>query len=583
MKFYFRNIKRFKKPCAKGSEKQLPLKIACILDEFSHECFKHECILIPLKKTNWQKTLTNEKPHMLLVESAWMGNDGSWRYQISNLQDKSDKPLEQLIRWCRFYKIPTVFWNKEDPLNFQRFISAAKLFDYVFTTDSHCIPKYMEILGHNRIYSLPFAAQPKIHNPINKNKTKLGEVAFAGTWYNTGHEERVKQLEMMLKPALNYDLHIYDRMNNFTQSDHYKFPHVYQPHIKGSLAYDEMTSTYKKYPIFLNVNSCNQSPTMFSRRVFELLACGTNVISSYSVGIDEMFSGIVHLSQSEAETISHLELLINDQGKRDQYSLIGIREVLKHHTYKHRLNQIVKKVMNTSIDKEEPLVSIVMGTNRQYYMDNVFSNFDMQNYKNKEMIVVLNDNRMDLKLWKNRAKKYKNVMILQLDEAEPLGACLNLAISKANGDIITKFDDDNYYAPEYLGDLLNAFKYTDADIVGKGCYYIYFEGLKTLGLKFEYKENQYTKFVAGSTITGKKHVFDKVKFVTDRQQGSDSQFLQDCSKQGFKIYSTDRFNHVVCRRASLDDHTWKINDEEHLKKCKIITENTDDYTTPVTV
>lgn len=79
--------------------------------------------------------------------------------------------------------IPTIFWAKEDPNDFNVFIEAAKHFEYVFTPDTNCIQKHKNILGHDKVYFLPLGVQPKIHNPINKDKEKLGEVAFAGSWY----------------------------------------------------------------------------------------------------------------------------------------------------------------------------------------------------------------------------------------------------------------------------------------------------------------------------------------------------------------------------------------------------------------
>ena len=42
------------------------------------------------------------------------------------------------------------------------------------------------------------------------------------------------------------------------------FPEEYHPYIKGSLNYEDMVLEYKKYNIFLNVNSVNNSPSSFS-------------------------------------------------------------------------------------------------------------------------------------------------------------------------------------------------------------------------------------------------------------------------------------------------------------------------------
>ena len=50
--------------------------------------------------------------------------------------------------------------------HFNTFLSNAAQCDYIFTTDVDCISNYKSILRHNRVYMLPFAANPKIHNQL---------------------------------------------------------------------------------------------------------------------------------------------------------------------------------------------------------------------------------------------------------------------------------------------------------------------------------------------------------------------------------------------------------------------------------
>lgn len=99
----------------------------------------------------------------------------------------------------------------------------------------------------------------------------------------------------------------------------------------------------QKYNIFLNVNSDNTSPTAFSRRVYELLACGIPVISSYNPGIINFFKDIVFISNSEKDTEKYIERLIYDKELRDRISLLGQREVFNNHTYELRF----KGLLNT--------------------------------------------------------------------------------------------------------------------------------------------------------------------------------------------------------------------------------------------
>ncbi len=558
------------------------IKVACVLDAIPMEWLKYECTLLPLESKNWYDQIMKEKPDILLVQSTWHDYKGDWGFKMIDLNKSKDTNLNKLVCFCKKKNIPTVFWNIEDPHDFNTFIDAAKLFDYIFTTDSDSIDRYISILKHNRVFTLPFAAQPKIHNPINKDFKKKGKIAFAGSWYNIGYDNRKKDMENILKPALKYNVHIYDRMYPLTKSKNFEFPSIYQPYIKGYLPYTQMSSTYKKYNVLLNVNTVQNSPTMFSCRVFEILASGVNVISGYSLGITKLFSNIVKISKSQLETDSHLNELLEDKSLSDKLSILGQRKVLSNHTYRHRIETIFDKVGINYNKHKKPGVTIVTSTIRENQIDNVFKNFKNQNYSKKELIIILNKNDMNIDTWKNKAKQYDNVRVYRLDENNSLGTCLNFAVDKAGYDYIAKFDDDDYYGPNYLIDIMNAFKYTNADIVGKLSYFAYVENNNTLVIQFPNKEYQFTDIVTGATIVCSKKVFNKIKFPTNIKVGTDTEFLKSCVKQGLKIYSADRFNYVMNRRSSKDKHTWKVEDKIFLQSSEKITE-TENYIDIVTV
>ena len=132
---------------------------------------------------------------------------------------------------CQAEGIPTVFWNKEDPPNFDFFIDTAKLFDYVFTCDGDMVPRYREVLGHDRVDVLQFAAQPRVHNPIQERRGRLHDVVFAGMYFRDKHPERREQMETVLAPIRELGLHIFAR--NGTVDEKYAWPEKYRPHIVG--------------------------------------------------------------------------------------------------------------------------------------------------------------------------------------------------------------------------------------------------------------------------------------------------------------------------------------------------------------
>ncbi|MBZ9622592.1 glycosyltransferase [Clostridium sp. FP2] len=521
------------------------LKVACILDDFSYHCLKYECDLIVLDTDDWPEILLTERPSLLLVESAWTGINRKWSGKVQNINYTKDSILKNITDSCKKLLIPTVFWNKEDPYHFDEFLEASKLFDYIFTTDENCIKKYKEILTHDQVYELPFAAQVKIHNPINREQKELGNVAFAGAYYNIGHLDRNKNMKYLLEPALNYNLHIYDR--NYTYNilysyDHFRFPEIYLPFIKGYVPYEKITDLYKKYSIFLNVNSVNDSPTMFSRRVFELLACGTNVISSYSLGIEKMFPEVVKLSRMKEDTLKYLEILTKNKEERDRLSLLGEREVFNHHTYTLRLETILDKIA-VNYKKHVTLgVSIITYTNKENNMDLIFENYERQLYENKELIIILNNDNINLTSWQNKSKSYTNVKIFQIEEIKSLVQCLNYGVENSNLEYIAIFNDD-YYGKNYLSDTMNTFKYCNADIVGKYSHYAYSETNQLLSIMLPHIEYRRVKYVKFPTMVIRKEVFDKIKF-SEELCRYDVEFLKYCDDNKIFIYAADRFNYV---------------------------------------
>ncbi|MTI66465.1 MAG: glycosyltransferase family 2 protein [Firmicutes bacterium] len=226
--------------------------------------------------------------------------------------------------------------------------------------------------------------------------------------------------------------------------------------------------------------------------------------------------------------------------------------------------------------KERPKVSIILCTMRPNLIENVFNNYNRQTYENKEMIIILNSNKLNLTTWNKKANNFKNIKIFKVDEDITLGNCLNLGISKCKGDIIAKFDDDDYYGPLYLEDSIKEFEKTKASVIGKATSFIYFKDQKILAIRFPNKNNRYVSHMDGPSMLIKKSVFKKVKF-RDIPRGVDTKFSIDCINNNIKIYSTNIFHHVYIRYNS-NKHTWKINNDKLLRMSLIIKKNVTDFT-----
>jgi hypothetical protein len=141
-------------------------------------------------------------------------------------------------------------------------------------------------------------------------------------------------------------------------TESFGYPDRFIDHIAGSVPYDEMADVYRRHRVFLNANSVVDSPTMFSRRVFELLASGTPVVSTPSVGVERMFGDIVVIVTSKEEASAAIADLIADEDQWLRRANAGIRAVFSKHTYAHRLAKILQVAGVETLDAE-PHISLV--------------------------------------------------------------------------------------------------------------------------------------------------------------------------------------------------------------------------------
>ncbi|MBA3926761.1 CgeB family protein [Listeria rustica] len=513
------------------------LKIACIFDEFTMTSYQEEVDLITFTPENWQTVLENNPPHFLFVESAWHGNFDAWQYKVGRYANEDRHELFELLEWCNERSIPTVFWNKEDPIHFDKFIDSAKRFDYIYTTDANRIPDYVKHAKHKNVFALPFAAEPKHHNPVQLEEPREDGVCFAGSYYANRHEERRAVMDQMLEISDEFGLTIYDR-NYEREEPEFRFPKQFEKNVKGSLSYSEIDKAYKGYRFMLNVNSVIHSPTMFSRRVFEGLASGTPILSSYSEGIDKIFGNLVMIAEKPEDLRAQMKHISEDDHLYRKKSLEGIREVYGKHTYKHRLHFMLHN-MGIKLPVEEKEVTVISRAGSEKEIKQVIEAFYKQSYRSKKLILLIQsiDDFNDMSHILNTYQD-ETVSIYLLDYMRNYTQLSEFIDSE----FITVWNQQHFYGRHYLQDLMIAAVYTDADFIGKSSYYTNKdETCQDVNTDDEYRF--VTNLKSTQAILRTRYTFRKnVKsLLVDFMHGID---LSPHMKQGAKMFSADKYNFI---------------------------------------
>ncbi|MDQ0970651.1 cellulose synthase/poly-beta-1,6-N-acetylglucosamine synthase-like glycosyltransferase [Neobacillus niacini] len=221
------------------------------------------------------------------------------------------------------------------------------------------------------------------------------------------------------------------------------------------------------------------------------------------------------------------------------------------------------------------IISIITCTVREHLISNIIENYTNQLFQDKELIIILNKDEMDINLIKGKIGGIEGITIYQLPQDYSLGECLNYGIGKAKYDVIAKFDDDDYYGPEYLTEAMNALKTTNASIVGKEEFFVFLKSNHALLLRGHGLSNKYVKHVSGATLVFEKSIIDKIKF-PNLTLGEDTEFQKKCIIHGYRIYSSSRYNFAAIRENDVNEHTWKVSDKRLIEHGEIVA-YTDDF------
>lgn len=295
--------------------------------------------------SHWIWSVKTLKPDFFLIESAWRGYKDKWRYKIANYPDypeRNNVELRKLLELADRYNIPAVFWNKEDGAHFNRFIDSASLFKYILTVDENCVERYRAILGSSvKVGVLPFAVQPKFHHSTSL-PPRYNHSLFVGSYSHHIHNARQQWQDMAFTAASPYGLTIVDR-NSDRKSDVYRYPNLPNMSIKPAVPYDQTGELFRQYSHCLNVNTVTDSPSMFSRRLIEIMACGRLAVTNPSLSVSTRFEGMCEVIESK-EQADELFAQLSRGYTKQQIEMMHYASdhVLQNYNYDKWLQRIIE-------------------------------------------------------------------------------------------------------------------------------------------------------------------------------------------------------------------------------------------------
>ena len=149
--------------------------------------------------------------------------------------------------------------------------------------------------------------------------------------------------------------------------------------------------------------------------------------------------------------------------------------------------------------------------------------------------------------------------IVPATEDTLFGDALNAAANAATGDVVLKMDDDDWYSPDFVADLLHARAYSGAELVGTPDDLYYLEE-RDLTLRLGQPAEVYRQFVAGGTMLLDRVLLREVGGFRSVRRHVDAQLIAAVRDAGGATYRAHGLGYCLLRTSS--GHTWDTDLDE---------------------
>ncbi|MEV0379110.1 glycosyltransferase [Nonomuraea sp. NPDC050643] len=241
---------------------------------------------------------------------------------------------------------------------------------------------------------------------------------------------------------------------------------------------------------------------------------------------------------------------LSDDLRREEHSIRLRRAALRTHGVAARWEQLGAPV------PAPPLTSVLLATRRTDMVAFALDQIARQRGVQLEVILALHGVPKGHPDVAAAIAAFEGPLtVYEADRQAVFGEVLNHAAAMASGSFLLKMDDDDWYGPDFLADLLLAHSYSGAQVVGTVPEFVYLSSIDVTVHRRQVTE-QITSFVAGGTILVERSAFQAVGGFRPLRRSVDTQFQEALQAAGGQIYRTHGLGYIL-RRGPAANHTWQ--------------------------
>jgi hypothetical protein len=258
-----------------------------------------------------------------------------------------------------------------------------------------------------------------------------------------------------------------------------------------------------------------------------------------------------HLGDGVATAIT-TEVDLADPQAREEHSVVLRRAALTAYSsaaWRRRLADVAGVRV-----AREPAVSIVMATRRPDLLEHALAQVAAQRGVERLELVLAPHGFAPDEAQVRELAGTDAVQVVPQSEDVVFGDVLHAAAAAASGDVVMKMDDDDWYAPDAVADLLLARAYSGAELVGMPDDVYYLEPSDET-VRLGQPSEVYRQFVAGGTLLLDRGLLHDVGGFRSVRRHVDAELIAAVRAAGGATYRTHGLGYVLRRTGS--GHTWQ--------------------------
>jgi hypothetical protein len=217
-------------------------------------------------------------------------------------------------------------------------------------------------------------------------------------------------------------------------------------------------------------------------------------------------------------------------------------------------------------ERAVPSVTVLLASNRADDVLGAVEQIGAQRHQRVQLVVGLHALEFAAATEAAIRERFRGPLVVQHHAAEDnLGDVLISLSARADGELVTKWDDDDWYGVEHLGDLIDALRYSGADLVGRAAEFVHLGSIDLTIRRFPKGAETWSHTVAGGTLMVPRDVLVAVGGWTSAPRRVDRLLIERIAAAGGRVYRTNGFGYVR-RRSAHGRHTWTVEDGQFLRQ-----------------